>query len=202
MPSRRAVLDIPEVFSYIRRQFRASVRDRIGVEAEWLTYERFASTRPSFAVLHGIATSTELPCGSAITLEPGGQIELSSHPFEDVDGVCDALERDASALLDRLALANITAASLGHDPRRDPQRIVSSPRYRAMESYFDSLGSAGRVMMSSTAALQINIDLGPDDGEAAARWQAAHALGPVLAGAFCNSAIVSGAPSGWRSARL
>lgn len=202
MPSRRAVLEPADVFSYARQQLRPSDRDLIGIEAEWLTYDRATGRRPTFESLHEVATTTLLPRGGKITIEPGGQIELSSLPLGNVDAACDCFEEDAAALFEVLAAKDIEVEALGRDPSRGPQRVVSSPRYNAMESYFDSIGSAGRVMMSCTAALQINIDIGPNEIEAQARWQAAHALGPILAGAFCNSAIVSRMPSGWRSARL
>ena len=70
-----------------------------------------------------------------------------------------------------------------------------------MESYFDASGDAGRTMMRSTAAIQVNLDLGPPD-EIDARWRLTHALGPVLAASFANSPFADGGPTGWRSTRL
>ena len=70
-----------------------------------------------------------------------------------------------------------------------------------MEAFFDCSGSAGRAMMRSTAALQVNLDLGRGD-EVQRRWRAAHEVGPVLAAAFANSPIGDTGPTGHRSTRL
>jgi len=55
--------------------------------------------------------------------------------------------------------------------------------------------------MRSTAAMQVNLDLGPPD-EIDARWRRTHAVGPVLAAAFANSPFADGRPTGWHSTRL
>ena len=60
-----------------------------------------------------------------------------------------------------------------------------------MADWFDRIGPAGRVMMCSTAALQVCLDLG-SRAEAGDRWQAAHQLGPVLLAAFANSPRTAG----------
>ena len=56
-----------------------------------------------------------------------------------------------------------------------PFRRVLHPRYDAMEAAFDARGDHGRRMMCNTAALQVNVDPGPDP---AARWRLAHASAP------------------------
>jgi len=70
-----------------------------------------------------------------------------------------------------------------------------------MEVFFDRDGTAGRTMMRSTAAVQVNLDLG-EGPEAERRWRAAHDVGPVLVAAFANSPLARGRPTGWRSTRL
>jgi glutamate--cysteine ligase len=70
-----------------------------------------------------------------------------------------------------------------------------------MEAYFDHANGAGRTMMRSTAALQVNIDLG-DEADVERRWRAAHDVGPVLAASFANSPIGDDGPTGYRSTRL
>jgi iron(II)-dependent oxidoreductase len=135
-----------------------------------------------------------------VTFEPGGQVELSTPPFPELES-CDALATDAAALGRTLADAGIGLVGLGLDPGPQHDREVRSPRYDAMEAYFDLTGPAGRTMMRSTAAIQVNVDLGtgPDVDR---RWRRAHGLGPVLAAAFANSPFEHGVPSGWRSTRL
>jgi glutamate--cysteine ligase len=71
-----------------------------------------------------------------------------------------------------------------------------------MEAYFDAMGPAGRRMMCNTAAVQVNLGLGPGADDATRQWRVAHAVGPTLAAAFANSPLLDGGPSGFRSTRL
>jgi glutamate--cysteine ligase len=74
-----------------------------------------------------------------------------------------------------------------------------------MEAYFAAAGGAsaelGPVMMTSTAALQVNLDVGADPGDAARRWRLLHTVGPTMVAAFANSPVHAGADTGWKSAR-
>jgi glutamate--cysteine ligase len=70
-----------------------------------------------------------------------------------------------------------------------------------MEQYFDAGGPAGRTMMRSTAAVQINLDLG-EGAELDRRWRGAHDLAPLLAASFANSPLGPNGPTGTHSSRL
>jgi glutamate--cysteine ligase len=175
---------------------------RIGIEVEWLTVDL---DRPDQAadddIVRKVATAVcPLPGGGQVTFEPGGQLELSSPALVGLSA-CSTLAGDAALLGDALADAGVGLVSLGLEPGPQRERVVRSPRYDAMEAYFDAMGPAGRTMMRSTAALQINLDLG-DGADIERRWRAAHDVGPVLAAAFANSPFADCMPSGWRSTRL
>jgi glutamate--cysteine ligase len=72
-----------------------------------------------------------------------------------------------------------------------------------MERFFDADGPEGKRMMSSTAALQVNVGLGQGgEGEVQRRWLLSHSLGPTLVAAFANSPVNDGHTTGWKSARL
>ncbi len=184
------------------RSLRPSARLLVGVELEWLVYP---ATEPrhdpvSLARLQDAVDAVgPLPGGGAITYEPGGQLELSSAAGtlgETLRRTCT----DAALLRDALGRAGLAPVGLGLDPVRPRRRVVDTPRYEAMEAYFDTGGPAGRTMMCGTAALQISLDTGaPDDVET--RWARAHHLGPLLLAAFANSPLLEGRPSGWRSSR-
>ena len=143
-----------------------------------------------------------LPGGSRVTLEPGGQVELSGPPLAGVAAAVAALRADRAVLADALARDGLGLALLGTDPLRPPTRVHPGARYAAMEEHFTAAGchEAGLAMMTSTASLQVNLDAGPPEGWSS-RVRLAHQLGPVLIAVSACSPLLSGRPTGWRSTR-
>jgi glutamate--cysteine ligase len=143
-----------------------------------------------------------MPARSRVTVEPGGQLELSTPPARDVVASIAALREDRAVLRQRLADAGFGAAPLGADPARPVRRINPNGRYVAMERHFAALGCAGpgRAMMTATAALQVNLDAGPAAGWSR-RLGLIRDLGPVLVAASACSPYLGGRSSGWRSMR-
>ncbi len=177
-------------------------RHSVGIELEWLTSYRCADQRVSRPQIDALfADLGAMPGGSRLTMEPGGQIELSSARFDTLDGALTAMGTDLFVLDRACAQRRIELIALGADPAREPIRILDAPRYGAMEDYFDHDGPAGRSMMCNTASIQLNIGLG-DAAIMADRWQLAHAMSPALIACFANSPFAHGAPSGWQSTRL
>ncbi len=176
--------------------------DGLGVELEWLTSQGRRDRRlPVTEATRLIDRLSPLPAGSLLTLEPGGQLELSSAPFRSIDEVCAAATSDLALLDAACDASQVELIALGADPLRPPERVAVASRYQAMEHYFDQLGSAGRTMMCNTAAIQVNVGLGEPD-QVAARWRLANQLGPTLIACFANSPFAGGLPSGWQSSRL
>jgi glutamate--cysteine ligase len=169
----------------------------VGLEAEWLSVAVAdpAAPVPFDSLQEAVDGAGPLPAGSAVTWEPGGQLELSTPPAADVGGACASLAADMAAVRPLAQDAGVDLAAIGIDPRRPPQRVVDTPRYEAMETFFAADGDEGRRMMCSTAALQVNVG-------ASHRWEVAHAVGPALAAAFSNSPVVDGRPTGSKSTRL
>ncbi|TQF73972.1 ergothioneine biosynthesis glutamate--cysteine ligase EgtA [Rhodococcus spelaei] len=192
----------------------------IGAELEWLTLHCRADdpSHPHRPDLHDLASvlaphaptsiapdspARPLPAGSAVTLEPGGQIELSSTPLPSVEELCAALTADSEQLRSRLARADIAMVDAAADPARPADRILQLPRYRAMEERFDRIGPYGRLMMCNTAATQVSVDAGADAVEVSERWTVLHAVGPALLAAFACSPRLWGIPDGaWASQRM
>ena len=143
-----------------------------------------------------------LPAASRITVEPGGQLELSTPPQPDTGGAVEGLRRDLAATRAQLIGHGLGLACLGADPVRAPVRVNPKSRYAAMESYFAATGNAasGAAMMCSTASLQINLDAGPS-GTWPDRIQLAHRLGPPLVAMSACSPMRRGRVTGWRSSR-
>jgi glutamate--cysteine ligase len=154
---------------------------RVGLEIEGFP------TRPHHEVAASLSR-VELPGGSRLTFEPGGQVELSGPCVDTPAQACAALEDDLAAL----SAAGVSLAFTGLWRDGSRPRVLDLPRYAAMEAFFDQDGPAGRTMMRETAALQVNVD-----GDGDRRWRLAHAIGPVLAAAFANSPV-----AGFRSGRL
>jgi glutamate--cysteine ligase len=159
--------------------------------------------RPSWAEISAVIDFLPaLPCGSKVTVEPGGAVELSGPPLAGAEAAIDAMNRDQAVLRSAFADAGLGLVFLGADPLRPPKRINPGERYRAMEQFFGASrsGAAGAAMMTSTASVQVNLDAGPRDGWAA-RVRLAHALGPTMIAIAANSPMLGGEFTGWVSTR-
>lgn len=159
--------------------------------------------RPSWAEITDVlGLLPVLPGGSAVTVEPGGAVELSGPPLDGAMAAIDAMNRDQAVLRSAFADAGLGLVFLGADPLRPPKRINPGARYRAMEQFFaaSESGQAGAAMMTSTASIQVNLDAGPQDGWAARVWLA-HALGPTMIAIAANSPMLGGEFTGWVSTR-
>jgi glutamate--cysteine ligase len=139
---------------------------------------------------------------SAVTVEPGCQLELSGRPEPDIVAAVAGLRHDWQGARLTLAEHGLGAAFAGADPLRPSRRINPRPRYQAMEQHFASTGraEAGAVMMNSTAALQLNLQAGPKSAWQA-RVQRAHRLGPTLVAIAACSPWLHGRATGWCSVR-
>ena len=203
--------------------FKTGPPARVGVELEWLVRDRRDPALPVraeqvAATLAGFGPPDDegymgqaphpvphkFPSGASLTLEPGGQLELSSAPAGTLGELHEITGSDLAALRDAAAAAGLELCGYGLDPIRPPRRLLDLPRYAAMEKFFDREGPWGRQMMCGTASVQVCVDAG-DDGVGQSgyrsRWRMLHAIGPVLVAAFANSPLRDGQPTGWRSAR-
>jgi glutamate--cysteine ligase len=168
----------------------------VGVELEWLVHDTDrpdAPVRPD-RLTRALAEEFDPPLAGSLSLEPGGQLELSSPPAP-LAGCLAGTTANADRLHRRLAAAGLTLTGRGFD-RRPPALRPGSARYDAMHEQFDARGPEGRLMMCSTAAVQVCLDAGADEADLAGRWHALHAWRPVLVGMFANSP-----QAGWRSYR-
>ncbi|GAA2712144.1 ergothioneine biosynthesis glutamate--cysteine ligase EgtA [Micromonospora olivasterospora] len=194
--------------------FKTGPPRRLGVELEWTVHDvadpalrldrerlRAALGPYSPTTIDSSSPAAPLRHGSAVTVEPGGQLEISTAPRASLAALIEATDADIAQVTDLLRAAGLVLGRTGIDPWRTPRAVVETPRYRAMRCVFDRQGQAGRTMMYSTAGLQICLDAGEPD-QAAARWAAAHAVGPPLLAAFATAGRHAGRPTGWVSARM
>jgi glutamate--cysteine ligase len=185
----------------------------LGVELEWTVHHAEDPTRPLDAetlidVLgphapHSLVPDSPgrpLPNGSLLTVEPGGQVEISSTPTPSLRALLETVAADADYVRRRMHQAGLLLGEEGTDPYRQPHRLLRIPRYAAMERAFDRIGLDGRLMMCSTAGVQVCLDVG-EQHRVAPRWAALHALGPIMMATFANSPRLFGQRTGWASTR-
>ncbi|GAA2554542.1 ergothioneine biosynthesis glutamate--cysteine ligase EgtA [Streptomyces levis] len=186
--------------------FKTGPPRRLGVEVEWLVHDtrapRVPVTPERLETVY--ATLRALPLTSALTVEPGGQLELSSAPAASLMECVRTVRDDLDAVRAVLREDGLALVGLGHDPWQEPRRILRQPRYDALEACLDRTGPAGRFMMCTSASVQVCLDAGYDEPGPQGyvrRWWLAHHLGAVLLAAFANSPMSGGRPTGWRSTR-
>lgn len=193
--------------------FKHGPPELTGVELEWTLHHRRDPGRQleptaiadalgphAPTTLAPRSEALPLPHGSQITLEPGGQVEISTPPRKSLPALLDAAAADAGTLAELLAAAGYALGTTGCDPHRPPRRLLNTPRYSAMEAAFAPLGMHGITMMCSTAGVQVCVDAGQAQ-QTPARWAALHLLGPVFNAAFANSTRLAGRVTAWSSIR-
>jgi glutamate--cysteine ligase len=205
MPEPHPRLTLDDVFAHVDGLVVPRRPDRqVGIELEWLVADaadrnRRLAVDECEAVVRDVGP---LPHGGRISIEPGGQLELSTAPHPDLHRACEAAATDLFRL-DRVCHRHgLELLALGADPVRPPERIVRAPRYNAMQQHFDRTSRSGVTMMCNTASIQLNVGLGRDRADMVRRWHRANALGPALTACFANSPFTEGLPSGWQSTRL
>jgi len=137
-----------------------------------------------------------------ITLEPGGQIELSGEPCESIHCTHAEFTQHIRELLEVADRLDIVFLGLGMQPvsRLEEIEWVPKKRYRIMAPYMLKVGTLGRRMMKQTATVQANIDY-HDEKDAMAKFRTGMGLTPILIAMFANSPISDGQLNGYRSFR-
>jgi len=137
-----------------------------------------------------------------ITLEPGGQIELSGEPCDSIHCTYGEFTQHTHELLEVAEPLDIVFLGLGMQPfsRLDEIEWVPKKRYRIMAPYMLKVGTLGQRMMKQTATVQANIDF-LDEKDAMAKFRTGMGLAPVLVAMFANSPICDGQLNGYRSYR-
>jgi glutamate--cysteine ligase len=137
-----------------------------------------------------------------VSLEPGGQFELSGAPLETVH---DVHEETVQHLAEVRAVGQelgIGFLALGHTPvwTRAQVPIMPKGRYKIMRAYMPKVGGLGLDMMFRTCTVQVNLDFA-SEADMVLKFRASLALQPVVTALYANSPFVEGRPSGFLSAR-
>ncbi len=140
--------------------------------------------------------------GGAISLEPGGQFELSGAPVETIHQTCSELMAHLSQVREVAKPLGIGFLGLGMTPNWSRAEIPVMPksRYRIMTNYMPKVGTRGLDMMYRTCTVQANLDFS-SEADMVKKLRVSLALQPVATALFANSPFTEGKPNGFLSAR-
>lgn len=141
--------------------------------------------------------------GANVSLEPGGQLELSGAPLETIHQTCDEVNEHLREVHEVADLIGARFIGLGAAPEWTHGQMPLMPkgRYRLMNDYMGKVGTHGTQMMRRTCTVQVNLDFA-SEADMVQKMRVAIALQPVATALFANSPFFEGRPNGhksWRS---
>ena len=215
------VESVSDLIAFLRSGEKPRERFRVGTEHEKIGFGAdgrpvpHAGPRGIAAVLDAIAVADGWERGfdggnlialkkdnASVTLEPGGQLELSGAPLRTIFET----EREIRAHLELVkrvsAPLGITWTSLAHHPVHDLAEIPRMPkaRYGVMRAYLPTRGELALHMMHMTATVQANLDFA-SEADMVRKMRAAMAVTPIVSAMFANSSLYLGKPSGFITRR-
>lgn len=140
--------------------------------------------------------------GASITLEPGGQFELSGDNFKTVHETFNETRKHFEELSIICREHNFFSLPMGADPLTLRKDVPWMPkeRYGIMKNYMPTRGELGHEMMTNTACIQVNLDYA-DEADMVKKMRVAQALQPIATAIFANSPFSGGKPNGFLSYR-
>ncbi len=140
--------------------------------------------------------------GANISLEPGGQFELSGAPLESVHDICEEISQHLSETAVVAEELGLGFSGIGHTPTWTRAEIPVMPkgRYAIMRAYMPKVGGMGLDMMFRTCTVQANLDFS-SEADMVAKFRLSLALQPITTALFANSPFVEGRPTGLLSSR-
>ncbi len=212
-----------ELVAYFAAGNKPPEKWRIGTEHEKLVFRLKDLTRPGYegpdgirALLEGLAARYDWQpitehgktvaltddVGGSITLEPGGQFELSGAQLETIHDTCEEVHThldQVRTVCDDLGLGMV---GVGFDPkwRREDIQWMPKGRYRIMRNYMPKVGNLGLDMMLRTCTVQVNLDYA-SEADMVQKFRVSLALQPLATALFANSPFTEGKPNGFMSYR-
>ncbi len=215
-----------ELVAYIAQGEKPKAQWRIGTEHEKFPFYRnglrpvpYEGPAGIQALLEGMASrfgwrpvydkgniialeDPRCPLGGSITLEPGGQFELSGAPVQSIFQTCEEVDKHLKQVAEIAEPLGISFLGLGFSPLwtlAETPRMPKS-RYRIMTAYMPKVGKLGLDMMYRSATVQVNLDFG-DEADMVKKLRVSLALQPIAAALFANSPFTEGKPNGYLSFR-
>src|ERR1700730_4911438 len=140
--------------------------------------------------------------GGAISLEPGGQFELSGEPVGTIHATSAELNAHLAQLREVAMPLGIGFCGIGMSPKWSRAETPAMPkgRYRIMANYMPKVGKLGLDMMFRTCTVQVNLDFS-SEADMVKKLRVGLALQPVATALFANSPFTEGKPNGFLSFR-
>ncbi len=140
--------------------------------------------------------------GASVSLEPGGQFELSGAPLENVHETCDEVHRHLDAVKKVCEPMGVAFLGMGFAPTWTLDDVPQMPkaRYDIMRRYMPKRGKLGLDMMHRTCTVQVNLDFA-SEADMAKKFKTSLALQPIATALFANSGLYEGKDSGFASYR-
>ncbi|MDG2269121.1 MAG: glutamate--cysteine ligase [Alphaproteobacteria bacterium] len=140
--------------------------------------------------------------GANISLEPGGQFELSGSPLETLHQTCDEVHEHLRQLREVNGELGVAMIGMGFHPtlKREDAPWMPKGRYKIMREYMTKVGTMGHDMMLRTCTVQVNLDFS-DEADMVCKMRVGMALQPVATALFANSPFREGQATKYRSLR-
>ncbi|MEM8985474.1 MAG: glutamate--cysteine ligase [Pseudomonadota bacterium] len=140
--------------------------------------------------------------GASVSLEPGGQFELSGAPLRHLHETCDEVHTHLHQLRTICDPLDIGFLGLGFAPHwaREDMPVMPKGRYDIMRAYMAKKGALGLDMMLRTATVQVNLDFS-SEADMRKKFRVSMALQPIATALFANSPFTDGKPNGYLSKR-
>lgn len=140
--------------------------------------------------------------GASISLEPGGQYELSGKNIKTIHDTYAETKGHFDELREISSKFNVLNLALGFDPlwKREDMQWMPKERYQIMKNYMPTKGNLGIDMMTRTATIQVNLDYS-DEKDMIEKMRVGQAVQPIATALFANSPFTEGKPNGYLSYR-
>jgi len=141
--------------------------------------------------------------GASITLEPGGQLELSGAPLRTIFETCAEFHTHLELVRGVSEPLDIVWLGLGIHPIHSVEELPRMPkeRYRIMRRYLSTRGTRGLIMMFTTATVQANFDYA-SEADMVDKVRTALAVSPIVSAIFANSSLSDRKANGFVSRRM
>lgn len=215
-----AIESIDQLIAWIREGERPVAEHRFGLEHEKLgvleetgeplpltgersirrVLERLAEVKGGRLLEEeGTAIGVQLE-GATLSLEPGGQLELSGNPSHELDELCREVTRHLAEVRQVSRPLKVAWLGVGYRPWGPREQVPWLPRGRYGLMRRRLPGTLAHDMMQMTASLQTSFDFASEE-DLAAKVSTATAVSPLVAAMFANSPLIEGRPCGYKSFR-